>query len=76
MVDTKAAAPAKPAAAEAKKKKGRNIRGISRNHDLGNGVYRFSRSRMYHKKALYKFVGKKTEKTVSYIYSSFYHLSF
>ena len=35
-----------------------------RNYDLGNGVYRFSRSRMYHKKALYKFIGKKTEKKV------------
>lgn len=34
--------------------------GRPRNYDLGNGVYRFSRSRMYHKKALYKFVGKKT----------------
>lgn len=34
--------------------------GKPRNYDLGNGVYRFSRSRMYHKKALYKFVGKKT----------------
>lgn len=33
--------------------------GKARNYDLGNGVYRFSRSRMYHKKALYKFVQKK-----------------
>lgn len=33
--------------------------GKRRNYDLGNGVYRFSRSRMYHKKALYKFVHKK-----------------
>lgn len=40
-----------------KKKKG----GKPRNYDLGNGVYRFSRSRMYHKKALYKFVNKKVE---------------
>jgi large subunit ribosomal protein L6e len=39
-------------------------RGCRRNYDLGNGVYRFSRTRMYHKKALYKFVGKKTEKKV------------
>ncbi|XP_021927258.1 60S ribosomal protein L6 isoform X2 [Zootermopsis nevadensis] len=39
-------------------------RGKPRNYDLGNGVYRFSRTRMYHKKALYKFVGKKTEKKV------------
>lgn len=35
--------------------------GKSRNYDLGNGVYRFSRSRMYHKKALYKFVQKKVD---------------
>lgn len=37
-------------------------RGRPRNYDLGNGVYRFSRTRMYHKKAVYKFIGKKTEK--------------
>jgi large subunit ribosomal protein L6e len=54
-------APAKGAGAEKKK------RGIPRNYDLGNGVYRFSRSRMYHKKALYKFIGKKTEKKVKCI---------
>ncbi|XP_076231831.1 ribosomal protein L6 [Calliopsis andreniformis] len=35
-----------------------------RNYDLGNGVYRFSRTRMFHKKAIYKFLGKKTPKTV------------
>ncbi|ERL83321.1 60S ribosomal protein L6-like [Dendroctonus ponderosae] len=34
-----------------------------RNYDLGNGVVRFSRSRVYHKKALYKFVGKKVAPT-------------
>lgn len=44
---------------EEKKKRGR-----PRNYDLGNGVYRFSRTRMYHKKAVYKFIGKKTEKKV------------
>jgi len=44
---------------EQKKKRGR-----PRNYDLGNGVYRFSRTRMYHKKAVYKFIGKKTEKKV------------
>jgi large subunit ribosomal protein L6e len=53
-----AKAPTKVAGAEKKK------RGSPRNYDLGNGVYRFSRSRMYHKKALYKFIGKKTEKKV------------
>lgn len=42
-------------------------RGKPRNYDLGNGVYRFSRTRMYHKKAVYKFIGKKTEKKVRYI---------
>ncbi|XP_022902823.1 large ribosomal subunit protein eL6 [Onthophagus taurus] len=33
--------------------------GKPRNYDLGNGIYRFSRTRMYHKKAIYKFLGKK-----------------
>ncbi|CAH0549024.1 unnamed protein product [Brassicogethes aeneus] len=33
--------------------------GRARNYDLGNGVLRFSRAKMFHKKALYKFVGKK-----------------
>ena len=33
--------------------------GKPKNRDLGNGIYMFSRSRMYHKKAIYKFVGKK-----------------
>ncbi|XP_072379063.1 large ribosomal subunit protein eL6-like [Diabrotica undecimpunctata] len=37
--------------------------GKPRNYDLGNGVLRFSRSKMFHKKALYKFVGKKVEAT-------------
>lgn len=62
MVETKAKAPAKVAkgSAEAKKK-----RPTPRNYNLGNGVYRFSRTRMFHKKAIYKFLGKKTEKTVS-----------
>ncbi|XP_056632343.1 60S ribosomal protein L6 [Diorhabda sublineata] len=35
--------------------------GKPRNYDLGNGVLRFSRTKMFHKKALYKFVGKKVE---------------
>jgi len=30
-----------------------------RNYDLGNGIVRFSRTKVFHKKALYKFVGKK-----------------
>nr|CAJ17235.1 ribosomal protein L6e [Scarabaeus laticollis] len=33
--------------------------GRPRNYDLGNGIYRFSRTRMYHKKQLFKFIGKK-----------------
>lgn len=37
--------------------------GKPRNYDLGNGVLRFSRTRMFHKKALYKFVGKKVKRT-------------
>lgn len=56
----KAAPAATPAKAGDKKKVPR-----PRNYDLGNGVYRFSRTRMFHKKAIYKFLGKKTEKTVS-----------
>jgi large subunit ribosomal protein L6e len=65
-VDAKPVPAASKAAAQgggAEKKK----RGKPRNYDLGNGVYRFSRSRMYHKKALYKFIGKKTEKKVQCI---------
>ena len=51
--------PAKPA--EGKKVKTDKKKGQirARNHDLGNGIVRFSRTRMYHKKALWKFVGKK-----------------
>ena len=51
MASTEAA---KPAEGDAKKKPGK-----PKNYDLGNGVLRFSRTRMYHKKALYKFVHKK-----------------
>lgn len=46
-------------APEASKKKF----GKPRNYDLGNGVYRFSKTRMFHKKALYKFIGKKVAPT-------------
>lgn len=38
--------------------KGKKV-GKSRNYDLGNGIVRFSRTKMFHKKALYKFIGKK-----------------
>lgn len=59
MADTKATTVAKKAAPAKGAKKIR-----PRNYDLGNGVYRFSRSRMFHKKAIYKFLGKKTPKKV------------
>merc|ERR1712241_395618 len=35
--------------------------GKPRNYALECGVYRFGRSKMYHKKAIYKFKGKKAE---------------
>jgi len=50
--------PAEKKAVEVKQKFGR-----PRNYNLGNGVYRFSKTRMYHKKALYKFIGKKVAPT-------------
>ncbi|XP_044764075.1 60S ribosomal protein L6 [Coccinella septempunctata] len=37
--------------------------GKPRNYDLGNGVLRFSKTKMFHKKALYKFIGKKVAPT-------------
>ncbi|XP_076255462.1 ribosomal protein L6 isoform X1 [Rhynchophorus ferrugineus] len=37
--------------------------GKPRNYDLGNGVVRFSRTKMFHKKAIYNFVGKKVAAT-------------
>lgn len=71
MADTAPNVDAKPspAASKAPAKGGAEKKkpGKPRNYDLGNGVYRFSRSRMYHKKALYKFIGKKTEKKVQCI---------
>ncbi|KAI8441839.1 hypothetical protein MSG28_005525 [Choristoneura fumiferana] len=53
-----AAKPAAPPTGAVKKAKV----GKPRNYDLGNGVVRFSKSKMFHKKALYKFVGKKNPK--------------
>jgi len=47
-----------PAEGATKKKPGK-----PRNYDLGNGVLRFSRTKMFHKKALYKFIGKKVKAT-------------
>ncbi|VVC97840.1 unnamed protein product [Leptidea sinapis] len=57
----KAAAKA-PAAAEGGVKK-RKV-GTPRNYDLGNGIVRFSKTRMFHRTAKYKFVGKKNPKAV------------
>lgn len=59
--ETKAAPAAAKEGIKKKKKQGK-----PRNYDLGNGVYRFSRTRMYHKKAIYKFLGQKTPKKVSF----------
>ncbi|XP_043497454.1 60S ribosomal protein L6-like isoform X2 [Polistes fuscatus] len=65
MSDTKTKSPEKAAdAADSAKKELKKKSGKPRNYDLGNGVYRFSRSRMYHKKAIYKFIDKKTPKIV------------
>lgn len=36
--------------------------GKPRNYDLGNGIVRFSKAKMFHKKAKYKFIGKKHPK--------------
>ena len=44
--------------------KNRNA-GKPRNYALESGVYRFGKSKMYHKKAVYKFFKKKTAKKVS-----------
>lgn len=76
MSDTKTKSSEKtaPAATISAKKEGTK-KSKPRNYDLGNGLYRFSRSRMYHKKAIYKFVDKKTPKVVSniirFIYKTF-----
>lgn len=58
MAPTPTKAAAKPAAKDAPKKKSR-----VRNRDLGNGIVRFSKAKMFHKKAVYRFLGKKTPKT-------------
>ncbi|CAG5046331.1 unnamed protein product [Parnassius apollo] len=52
-----AKAPAAPAGGVKKAKAGR-----PRNYDLSNGVLRFSKTKMFHKKAKYKFFGKKNPK--------------
>ena len=39
--------------------------GKPRNYALEGGVHRFGRSKMYHKKAVYKFLKKKTAKKVN-----------
>jgi len=55
-------APKAPAKTE-KPSEGTKKFGKPRNYNLGNGVYRFSKTRMFHKKAIYKFVGKKVAPT-------------
>ncbi|CAH2093405.1 unnamed protein product [Euphydryas editha] len=52
-----AKAPAAPAGGVQKAKVGK-----PRNYDLGNGIVRFSKTKMFHKKAKYKFIGKKHPK--------------
>ncbi|EFA05803.1 60S ribosomal protein L6-like Protein [Tribolium castaneum] len=56
-------APTAKAAKQEKKPDDKKKSSKPRNYDLGNGVMRFSRTRMYHKKALYKFMGKKVKAT-------------
>jgi len=46
-----------------KPKEAKTTFGKPRNYDLGNGIYRFSRSKAYHKKAIWKFKSKKVEAT-------------
>jgi len=55
-------APKAPAKTE-KPSEGTKKFGKPRNYNLGNGVYRFSKTRMFHKKAIYKFVAKKVAPT-------------
>nr|CAH7724612.1 unnamed protein product [Callosobruchus chinensis] len=62
MAPTAAAAKTEKKKPEGATKKGKKS-GKPRNYDLGNGVLRFSRSKMFHKKALYKFIGKKVKPT-------------
>lgn len=37
-------------------------KGKPRNYELASGIYRFSKNRMFHKKAKYKFIQKKHPK--------------
>jgi len=66
MAPTKAAKTTKaaPAAATPAKPGEKQKKGKPRNYDLGQGVYRFSRTKMFHKTAKYKFLKKKTPKTL------------
>lgn len=41
----------------------KSTNGKRRNYDLGSGIHRFSKSKMFHKKAIYKFLGKKVAPT-------------
>ncbi|NP_001037132.1 ribosomal protein L6 [Bombyx mori] len=62
MAPTQPKAAAKPAAAPAGALTKKKSTKKPRNYDLGNGVMRFSKSKMFHKKAKYKFIGKKNPK--------------
>jgi len=53
------AKPAKKADPTKAGKPGKKRTPRPRNYDLGNGIYRFSRSKGYHKKAIWKFKSKK-----------------
>ncbi|XP_077298851.1 ribosomal protein L6 [Arctopsyche grandis] len=65
MAPTPTKVAAKPAAAKPKTAKGDlKKRPRKRNSELGNGIVRFSKTKMFHKKAVYRFIGKKTPKTV------------
>jgi len=55
-------APKAPAKTE-KPSEGTKKFGKPRNYNLGNGVYRFSKTRMFQKKAIYKFITKKVAPT-------------
>ncbi|XP_074029513.1 large ribosomal subunit protein eL6 [Leptinotarsa decemlineata] len=61
MAITKRSKTDKTVAPETPKKEIKKKSGKPRNYDLGNGVLRFSRTKMFHKKAIYKFIGKKTK---------------
>ena len=50
--------------------------GRARNAPLESGVYKYSRSKMYHKKAIYKFTKKTTPKAVGTYILTFFEQKF